>query len=78
MGQLMRNGMLHRRPFTQRGPAAFGPELGAQFLLEDWLMAGLQGSEVHGCAYSWSRAPRVFATVPLRYTAAGIWPVRHP
>src|SRR5262249_38542978 len=44
MGQLMSNGMLHRRPFAQRGSAAFGSELGTQLLLELFILTDRQGS----------------------------------
>ena len=43
MRQLMGNGMLNSRPLAQRRPAAFGPELGAQFLLELLILADGQG-----------------------------------
>ena len=38
MGDLMGNGMLNGCPFAQRRPATFGPELGAQFLLEQLIL----------------------------------------
>src|SRR5215831_13679823 len=44
MGQLMSNGMLHRRPFAPRCPAACGPERGAQLLLERFILTDRQGS----------------------------------
>src|SRR5437016_736996 len=61
MRQLMGDGMLNRGTFAQRGPAAFGPEFGAQLLLEQLILADGQGSPVPelGCRALRSQGARV-------------------
>ena len=48
MGNLMGNGMLHRRPFAQGSPAALGPELGTPCVLERLILTDRQGPAVPG------------------------------
>ena len=42
--QLMGNGVLHRRPFAQRGPSTLRLHLGSQLLLERLVLADAQAS----------------------------------
>ena len=49
MCQLMRNRVLHRRPFPERGPSTLRLHLGAQLLLERLVLADAQASAVPEC-----------------------------
>ena len=48
VGQLMGNRVLYRRPFPQRGPSTLRLDLGAQLLLELFVLADAQASALPG------------------------------
>ena len=59
--QLMRNRVLHRRPFPERGPATLRLHLGSQLLLERLVLADTHASalSVGGCGALGAQGTRV-------------------
>src|ERR1700756_1430530 len=49
--QLVRNRVLHRRPFPERGPSTPRLHLGAQLLLELFVLADAQASALSACGF---------------------------
>src|SRR5881397_556483 len=49
--QLMRNRVLHRRPFPERGPSTLRLHLGSQLLLERLILADALASAVPECGF---------------------------
>ena len=76
--QLMRNRVLHRRPFAERGPSTLRLHLGSQLLLELLVLADAQASALsvggfgalarkahasHATAGNWTCLPGTIGTV---------------
>src|SRR5712692_1124290 len=49
--QLMRNRVLHRRPFPERGPSTLRLHLGSQLLLERLVLSDAQASALSVCGF---------------------------
>src|SRR5438876_6375969 len=75
--QLMGDSMLYRRAFPQRGPSAFGLDLGAQLLLELLVRADGQASAVPELGCGALRAHRTRITGIGRKLGSLAWDHRH-